>query len=111
MDVQLRQEIIKFAKKRQLAYYSELAPIVRLDLSDPHQRKLMGEYLGEISEHEHSADRPLLSAIVVDKSTKEPGKGFFTLARDLQIFAGESERAFFERECQRVFDHWSSQEG
>jgi len=45
----------------------------------------VGRLLGEISEDEHDAGHPLLSAIVVDKNSSLAGPGFFKLVRDLKL--------------------------
>jgi hypothetical protein len=45
----------------------------------------VGRLLGEISDDEHDAGRPLLSAIAVDKNSGLAGRGFFKLVRDMKL--------------------------
>lgn len=68
--------------------------------------------LGDISILEHSQGRPLLSAIVVHKPTSSeprmPGKGFFKLAREHNIWDGKgTKEKFFFNEIRKVHDYWS----
>jgi hypothetical protein len=46
-------------------------------------------------------------AVVVQAENK-PGEGFFKLARELGLFLGSDELAFWVKELNRVWDYWSS---
>ena len=48
----------------------------------------VGHLVGEISEDEHNAGRPMLSALVVEKDTGMPSSGFYDLARELGLLTG-----------------------
>jgi hypothetical protein len=62
--------------------YSELCEQISSIELEPHSYAL-SHLLGEISEAEHQEERPLLSVLVVLQETREPGAGFFDLARRL----------------------------
>ena len=47
--------------------------------------------LGQINVVEHDGGKPLLSAVVVNKDTMEPGVGFWNIARDLGLEPGDTE--------------------
>ena len=69
----------------------------------------VGRLIGEISDDESEAGRPLLSAIVVDKNSGLAGPGFFKLVRDRKLLAKTSksaERTFLNKEKTKVFDYW-----
>ena len=102
-------KLIKAARDKQpITYGEEIAKIMGLPPSGDHMARETGEILGEISEYEHLHGRPLLSAVVVGKDTRIPGKGFFTLARELgKLQEGMDERSFWERELEEVYDTWS----
>ena len=87
--------------------YSELAPLADLDMGRSPDRAEMGRILGEISTFEHEQRRPMLSAVVTQKDGG-PGKGFYTLARELGLMPpGLSQIAFWSQELKRVYDYWS----
>jgi hypothetical protein len=69
----------------------------------------VGQVLGEISENEHRAGRPMLSAIAVNEAGV-PGEGFFKLARRLGKLATQDARAeeqFLNSERNAVYATWA----
>jgi len=69
----------------------------------------VGRLIGEISEDEVNCNRPMLSALVVEKNTGLAGKGFFKLATDLNKFTGKSkaqERLFLSKEKRSLYEFW-----
>lgn len=85
--------------------YGELASqvqAVRLGPDDIRFHSL----LGEVCIDEHRAGRPLLSLLVVRQDESLPGKGFFTLARQLK-FDVSNELKFWSDEMRRVTEYWS----
>ena len=44
--------------------------------------------------------------VVVLGDTSMPGRGFFSLARELDILLGDDELEFFVGELKRVHEHW-----
>lgn len=80
---ELRQAILDAAWQERMTSYGEIAPrveIVRVQAFSI----LMNHLLGAILQDEHAAGRPLLTAIVTHKyGDKEPGDGFYEMARRL----------------------------
>lgn len=81
-------------------YYSDVTnqiKSVRLDPNSPEFHAL----LGEISQEEYKAGRAMLSAIVINRDTKIPGSGFFSLAIELGYKVNDPD-AFWLAELDRV---------
>lgn len=72
------------------------------------QSPSLHELLGEISQEEHDAGRGMISAVVVNKDTGRPGRGFFDLAEQLRYRVSD-EKAFWREELQRVYDAHGSE--
>ena len=87
----IRDELLRVAKGGNIARYSDVAPIANLDMSLPTDRSRISDMLDDISRSEHDAGRPLLSAVVIRRDTNIPGRGFFSLARELAL--GETRRS------------------
>ena len=103
--------IAKVAKSGGTTYYSDIAPLVGLDMGFPPDRNRISDILDEISRIEHANGNPLLSAVVILKEENIPGQGFFTLAQSLGLCDGnpDSELEFWIQELRRVHEHWGSQ--
>jgi hypothetical protein len=81
--VELREVIVKAAREGRMTSYGEIANNVTVIELKPYST-LMNYFLGEIFEQEHLAGRPLLTSIVTHKyGDKEPGEGFYEMARKL----------------------------
>jgi len=105
--------MIGAAARGQVIYYTELAPLVGLPKQGQHMGSEIGHLLGEISEDEHRAGRPMLSSIVIGAS-KKPGSGYYQLARDLGKLRGTGtaeESAFWESEKAAVYKYWGARLG
>jgi hypothetical protein len=99
-------ELVRAAQYRGLTTYQDIAVIMGLPLKGAHMGAETGHILGEISENEVQAGRPMLSAVAVGISGR-PGPGFYTLARQLgHLAAGEDELGFWERERQAAYEAW-----
>ena len=99
-------ELMRAAQYRGITTYQDLAVIMALPLTGAYMGSETGHILGEISEDEVIAGRPMLSAIAVSVAGK-PGPGFFGLARELgKLHDGENELTFWEAECERVHAAW-----
>ncbi len=108
MDKAIHKKLTEVARSQATISYSELAPLADLDMSRDSDRAEIGRILGEISMHEHEEGRPMLSAVVTHKDG-DPGKGFYTLARELGVMARRmSTLAFWSQELRRVHDYWST---
>ncbi len=107
MNQAIHEELKKVACLESTIAYSELAPLADLDMGREADRAEIGRILGDISVHEHEQGRPMLSAVVTHKDGG-PGKGFYTLARQLGLMQpGMSDIAFWSQELRRVYDFWS----
>jgi len=115
MHQEIYERLQEVARRRNVVYYSEIAPLAGLDMSFECDRAEIGRLLGEISTYEHEHGRPLLSAVAVYKPDEQreeslgPGPGFFTLVRELGLMPlGEEEQDFWVRELRHVHDHWGT---
>ena len=99
-------ELVRAAQHRGLTTYQDIAVIMGLPVRGSHMGSETGQILGEISEDEVVAGRPMLSAVAVSVEGKA-GPGFFGLARELGRMPGtESETDFWERERQAAYAAW-----
>jgi hypothetical protein len=104
-------ELIHAARHRGTIRYQEIAKLIGLPLSGNYMGAKIGEIAGEISEDEHFAQRPMLSAILVG-TTDRPGRGFFELARTLGRLKAadrDGENQFWEAEKRAVYEAWKVQ--
>jgi len=108
MNTQIYERLIGIARKGTVTYYSDIAPMVGLDMDLPPDRNKIGELLDDINQREHADGRPLISAVVVQKDTLRPGQGFFKLSRGLGLFTGSDRDAFYVQELRKVHDYWGS---
>jgi len=65
----------------------------------------MNNLLAEVSRREMGAARPLLSAIVLTKENRKPGRGFYELARWLG-FRFVDPHAFWAAEHKKTTEYW-----
>lgn len=99
-------ELVRAAQYRGLTTYQDIAAIMELPLTGSHMGAETGHLLGEISEDEVRAGRPMLSAVAVNVSGK-PGPGFYGLARKLNRLATDvDDVTFWEQERDAVYDEW-----
>ena len=101
-------ELITAAKYRGTITYQEIAQIIGLPLRGSYMGSEIGQLLGEISEDEFNAGRPMLSSVAVNVQGS-PGSGFFQLARSLGKLSEETKEAendFWEEECENVYETW-----
>ena len=77
-----------------------------LPQSGNYMAREIGQILGEISEDEVRAGRPMLSSVAVNVNGK-PGSGFFVLARDLgRLDQNQDESAFWKEELRAACSAW-----
>ena len=104
------ERLVHAARARDFVHYGELAKMLGIDMDNPHFGALVGKVLGQISEDEVAAGRPMISAIVASKDDMLPGKGFFKLGQELhRVHPGEDEIAFAIRQIHRVHEYWSTE--
>lgn len=100
-------KLIEVACCRGLTTYQHVAKIMGLPLTGNFMGNETGQMLGEISREEVRCGRPMLTAVVVGTSGY-PGAGFYGLANALgKIPSAKEDAAFWEAECQRVYDAWA----
>ena len=98
--------MVRAAQYRGVTTYQDIAVILGLPLSGSHMGKEVGWILGEISEDEVNADRPMLSSVAVGVNGKA-GPGFFGLARKLsRLAANGDESKFWEKEQSATHAAW-----
>lgn len=103
-QTKVRAKLRHCAKGQKLVTFKEVGDLVNTIAIGVAQQLLI-----PINEAEHSAGRPLLTAIVINKRTGRPGCGFFVQARELGVMdPHESNETFWQREVQRVFDYYKS---
>ena len=99
-------ELVRAAQYQGRTTYQDIALLMGLPQSGNYMGKEVGWILGEISEDEVRAGRPMLSSVAVGVSGKA-GSGFFGLARDLgRLDQNKDESAFWNEELRAAFSAW-----
>ena len=99
-------ELVRAAQYRGLTTYQDIAILMGLPQSGNHMGKEVGLILGEISEDEVRARRPMLSSVAVGVNGKT-GPGFLGLARDLgRLDQNKDESAFWKEELLATYSAW-----
>jgi hypothetical protein len=100
-------ELIRAAQYRGTTTYQDIAVIMGITVTGSLMGKETGHILGEISEDEVDAGRPMLSAVAVSVR-RIPSEGFYSLARDLDLLKrGQDERRFWQQQRDRIYETWS----
>lgn len=113
MNEILYNELIRLAQAKDLAAYSDVAPLVGLSMENEAGRNKIAKLLGEIAIHEHSEGRPMLTALVVHKGNdNNPGEGFFAIAKELGYFDGSRDKItrviFWSNQVTQVHNLWGN---
>lgn len=106
MNIKIFAKLKDVAKAQDVTTYSDIAPLVGLDMANPDDRNRIAEMLGEISRHECAQGHPMLSVVVIHRANNIPGQGFFTLAKELGLHKGNSDLTFFVNELRRTHNFW-----
>ena len=109
MYERIYEALQRVAREQRITTYKDIAPLAGLDMRRPNDRKKLTAILGAIAVFEHQQGRPLLPVVVVSREDNRPGKGFFTLARELGLLEGDDEAtelAFFCQEVAKVHATW-----
>ncbi|MDY7094135.1 MAG: hypothetical protein SX243_14290 [Acidobacteriota bacterium] len=100
-------KLITAARCRGTVTYQELAMVLGLPLVGAYMGAETGHLLGEISEDEVLAGRPMLSAVAVNVQG-HPGPGFFALAKQLgKLSEDGDESAFWREELKSAHRTWA----
>lgn len=86
MIKEIRSKLIELARNKTPWSYSQLNEqlLLGLNFSNGYDRDLIGEWLGEISLYEYKKGRPLLSSLIIHKSSdREQGDGFYKLCGEI----------------------------
>ncbi|QXU42966.1 DUF3883 domain-containing protein [Pedobacter sp. D749] len=112
MDNELRIKLIELARNRRKIGYGNIMSEYGLNANDRDHVNVFAEKIGDISEHEHTFDRPMLSSLVMHSDLQTIGVGFYPLAEKLNH--GDSEylkRTYFERVMhEKCFKCWAEDE-
>jgi hypothetical protein len=95
------------ARDQDLITYGEIAPYGGMDSGYPHFDAAIRRLLDDVNRIEIAEQRPMLSAVVINKDTGMPGRGFFDCARELRRHAGGDDLGFWAEEVKRVHAYWS----
>ena len=99
-------ELVHAAQYRGLTTYQDIAVIMALPQKGSHMGSEIGHVLGDISEDEVKAGRPMLSSVAVGVNGK-PGSGFYALARGLgRLEEGEEDKDFWKAELIATHEAW-----
>ena len=99
-------ELVRAAQYRGRTTYQDIALLMGLPQKGSHMGREVGRILGEISEDEVRAGRPMLSAVAVGVNGKV-GPGFFQLAHRLgRLDENKDESAFWEEELLATYSAW-----
>lgn len=99
-------ELVQAAQYRGLTTYQDIALIMHLPLRGAYMGNEVGHILGEVSEDECNAGRPMLSSVAVGVKGS-PGPGYISCAKLLgRVGAGETDEAFWERERMATYQAW-----
>lgn len=109
MDQQLYKYLLEIATQRRYTRYANAGAIIGLNMNEPADRDQISRLLDEISEHEHHAGHPLLSAVVIHAQDNMPGNGFFTMAQRVGRFSSGDKLIFWLNELENVHTHWANQ--
>ena len=106
---QAREHLISVAKKKKaLITYGDLAKKITARTFKHPRFVGLDKLLGEISEAEHHAGRGMLTALVVNKSEGEPGRGFYKLARELKfgVSGNMAKGLVWASQLHKVWTYW-----
>jgi len=112
----IRSKLIELARLKTPWSYSQLNDQLQLGLNfkNSYDRDLIGEWLGEVSFHEFNNGRPLLSSLIIHKSSdREQGDGFYKLCE--QIYGTKwkdlkSDKDFELNEMKECYSFWKDLE-
>ena len=101
----IRAKLIKVAKDKKLISYGELGSEFGIQAIN------VGKLVGEISLFESRHCRPLLSAVVINGTTKVSGPGFWKRPSYLVAYRkGIGKLDFWKDEMNKVYDYWERQD-
>ena len=104
--VRVLAELVSTAERCGLTTYQDIAQLMGLPVHGSYMGRETGLILGEISDDEAEAGRPMLSVVCVS-AAGSPGSGLYGLARQMgRLEEGADEEAFWRDELKAVYDTW-----
>lgn len=100
-------ELRTVAREKRTAPYKQIADSIGIDTSNWRFANQLGPLLDQVNRDEYANGRPLLSAVVVGKSTGYPGIGFFKCVQELLGITVTDNLKYWKEELQRVQEYWS----
>lgn len=108
--------LIEVARGRRLTTYTDLSTELvnrtghaRFEYDLPRDQAAIGALLGEVTDGTLDQVGAMLSALVVQKGTGDPGEGFYRFARTLGLLQpGVEKFEFFQAQVARVFEKYQS---
>ena len=110
MNQDLYEKLKGAARSKSVITYSDIAPLVGVDIRTSPGRREIGRLIAEVCAHEVEDGRPMLGSVVVRKDTGMTGYGYFKGACRLGQFdpdGKKDKRAFWAEELERVYKRWS----
>ena len=106
----LYARLTQAARDKKFVSYADLSAAIELSLTDAAGLNKLSILLEEIADHELSARRPLLAAIIVNENSNMPGSGLFDYAKRKGLMKpkDKDKLAFFLAEAKKVHDFWSA---
>ncbi|MDX5417605.1 MAG: hypothetical protein LPK09_00200 [Hymenobacteraceae bacterium] len=112
MNTRVRKKLIQVARGR--AHLMSFQNLIQeaelgLNLENSYEKSQLNEVIDEISEAEHAAGRPLLSALVRVKGRQNQGDSFFKLCERLGYGDWKSlkkDHEFLEEQRQTCREFW-----
>lgn len=106
----IRVILVDCAKKGSTTYYEKVSiAISSIFYFEPHDPRFH-DLLGTVSVNEHKEGRPLLSCLVLHKSTKSIGNGFYNLGDSLGYDV--SDKLKFWSDClKETHEYWGKRKG
>jgi alkylated DNA nucleotide flippase Atl1 len=99
----------QIARSGTLTTYGDVAKQIGLVSNNLGHLNRVFDILDQINEQQAAGGRPLLGVLVVNKTKRIPGPGFFENARYLLRFNGTTPKErveFFQQELSRTHDYW-----
>ncbi len=102
----LRQLLVAAALERRTLTYREATEGIGLDWDSEADRNTLNTTLKRVNRSSYRDDGVLLAALVIGEGGM-PERGFFRQTYEMGVVSRGSQRAFWERERDKVFEHWS----
>ena len=114
---EIRDYLITIARTGNITIsYSKLVDQLDLnyDLRDPEDREYLVEDVGDVSVYEHGKGRPLLSALVIHKMSKNQGDSFYKVYGELHGIDWEvvksNKKKYVKKEMEDCRTFWKDSE-